>query len=241
MAPILPPLTTIPTPVVTPDLTGPITAAAITPSGPALIVQPTPPPQPPKTATPIVTKPQVSPPKPPAPASPVAPKKHPNISSVDLTKIINSNQVTGQLLTLPPSVLNHLDLKQPLALRVDDKMLMIPPNCFISSGSSIKVFLPPGTLPKNLFQEPSQPVNFNFQSKQNQQVLNFSIGSPAKKKRSNITDETENSEEAERAARLSKKQLKMLTPEKCHFQKLHTGYDCMIKIFKYLKISDLLR
>ena len=160
---------------------------------------------------------------------------------MDLSKIINQNQVSGQLLTLPPGVLNHLDMTQPLALKVNNKVLMIPPNCFISSDLAVKVFLPPGTLPNTLFKEKNLPINFNFYAKNNEQILNFTETNDPPMNNDKGGDNDKENEGCDKLGRLSRRQVKTVNPNECHFQKLHSGYDCMINIFRYLSVADLLR
>ena len=123
---------------------------------------------------------------------------------------------------------------------------MIPSNCFISSASGVKVFLPPGTLPNNLFQEPSKAVNFNFQSKDAQQTLNFnaaiSTDTISEVPRTTVAGVASSGiSTSPSTARMSRRQFKGINPGECHFQKLHCGYDCMIALFKYLQVADLLR
>jgi hypothetical protein len=44
-----------------------------------------------------------------------------------------------QLMSLPPSMLTRLDLSQPLAIKMNNAKVVIPPSCIIKSQEGVKV------------------------------------------------------------------------------------------------------
>ena len=54
--------------------------------------------------------------------------------------------INGQLITLPTSLTNKLNLTKSVNLKWGGQSYIIPPNCFFSTGDGLKVLLPSGTL-----------------------------------------------------------------------------------------------
>ncbi|PVD26670.1 hypothetical protein C0Q70_14348 [Pomacea canaliculata] len=51
----------------------------------------------------------------------------------------------AQLLTLPASILKRVNVNQPLALKINNRHIVVPPYCLLKSKEAVKVVLPPGT------------------------------------------------------------------------------------------------
>ena len=163
--------------------------------------------------------------------------------------------ISGQLLTLPPNVASKLDAGSPLAVKMQGQSVVIPPNCFVNTPNGLKIFLPAGTLPVQ--NNANVPMNINFQS---EKVLHQGKIPPTPKTSETITvngdgetsqgispvnnerkEEISPSTSKETVPPGSKRKSRRLAKRTCAFQKLHDGFDCMIQIFKYLSIKELLR
>ncbi|KAJ8308611.1 hypothetical protein KUTeg_013485 [Tegillarca granosa] len=54
---------------------------------------------------------------------------------------------SGQLLTLPTAVTKRLNLTQPLALKINNMQVIVPPSSFLHTTEGLRVFLPRNTFP----------------------------------------------------------------------------------------------
>ncbi|XP_076442649.1 uncharacterized protein LOC143281335 isoform X2 [Babylonia areolata] len=88
---------------------------------------PRPPPPPPSTALPLTVLP-------------------PSAHTVCLP-VSGSGVPQPQMMTLPASLLGRLNLNQPLALKLNNAQVVVPPSCLISTKEGLKVLLPPSTFP----------------------------------------------------------------------------------------------
>lgn len=140
-----------------------------------------------------------------------------------------NSPISGQLLTLPSSVLSKVNSQQPLSLRVNNQKLVIPPNCFISTPEGVKVFLPAGTLPSAVFNAENKAANMklNVNKEQQEQGLSLLPGTDSEAKESSNGNQT----------------LEHLLPkdDTCYFEKLQIGVDIVLNIFRFLPLRDLLR
>ena len=171
------------------------------------------------TSLPLIRN--IAPPRPPRPVLP-APQR------LTFRATDPRTAVTGQLLTLPPSLAVKVNLSQSLQIRVLDQKLLVPPTCFLSTSAGIKVILPPGALPEEMVHPGgSKPLSLTFQeeSDKSPQTLNLAAL------------ESLRPDEAVSSATTSQKDRKPV----CHFKKLHVGYESLFFIFKHLKLIDLLR
>ena len=155
----------------------------------------------------------------------------PNMKAIQpnvMSNIQPNTPISGQLLTLPTSVLSKVNSQQPLSLKVNNQKLVIPPNCFISTPDGVKVFLPSGTLPSSVVNSENKAANMklNVNKEQNQQDLSLlpddeaSAQSPGVGVVPDTLAPTDNT---------------------CYFEKLQVGVDVILNIFRFLPHCDLLR
>ncbi|KAL8572560.1 hypothetical protein ACOMHN_040464 [Nucella lapillus] len=80
----------------------------------------------------------------------VHPPLHPALTILptsSLPVVSGGVQPQSQMITLPASILTRLNLNQPLALKVNNSHVVVPPSCLITSKDGLKVLLPPSTFP----------------------------------------------------------------------------------------------
>ena len=149
--------------------------------------------------------------------------------------------VNGQILALPNNVTTKLNLTKPISLKVNGQRFVIPPNCFINTSEGAKVYLPQGYLPGNMMQGPTSPLSVNLSKgpETDGQVIN--ISPYADKITNGTSDKRDSSINNNKKLRRSARKFKAIDPTKCFIQPLHGGFDCMLHIFKYLGLKDLLR
>lgn len=152
-----------------------------------------------------------------------------SISSSVMAGLVPNEPISGQLLTLPASVLSKVNAHQPLSLRVNDQRLTIPPSCFITTPDGVKVFLPTGTLPPTVFSAENRATNLqlNVNKTNNNQALSLLDGD----EKENVPDERKGTEPDVTAP----------TDTTCYLEKLQVGVDVLLRIFRYLPHCDLLR
>lgn len=80
---------------------------------------------------------------PPTPVTSTSTSKTP---PVRIPASFDPNNISGQLITLPPSLTSKLNLTKSVNLKWNGQSYVIPPNCFISTPDGLKVLLPAGTL-----------------------------------------------------------------------------------------------
>lgn len=170
--------------------------------------------------------------------------------------VVNAKSVTpmnGQLLTLPPPVVKKLTLNKPLALKINNRQITVPPSGFFQSTEGLKVFLPPNTFPTADENIVNVSVT-NEKSVEDESVAKSSTASGSaesqtsvKKELSPNKDETnKNNEKSELVTEVTKVSSGDVTRNKfykkcCTIKQLHGGYDCMFHIFKLLALKDLVR
>lgn len=137
---------------------------------------------------------------------------------------------SGQMLTLPSTVLKVLDLDKRIMLSVNGSSIEIGSESFKCSGDNVRIYLPSGTLPNShVASGAGKPLNIHVDRlNPDYQVLTL---------RDNNTSTTE---EVSSAPSSSARNAAML-PQDCHFLKLQLGFDCMLEVFKYLPLVDLFR
>lgn len=149
--------------------------------------------------------------------------------------------LNAQLLTLPEGVTKRLKLSQPLALKINNIQIVVPPSCVINSSDGLKVLLPPNTfpLPTDPNAKLSVTVSNNTASMDSADPKQGSPAvqppgeePPAAKKDMSIISSP--------STRASKRR-QAIDATCCYIKKLYAGYDCMLQIFEYLRTKDLLR
>lgn len=173
----------------------------------------------------------VSQPPPKLTAAPT-PKSSPDTNGIEITQTTKN----GQLLTLPSAVAKRLNLKQPLALKINNMQITVPPSCLLVTADGLKVFLPPKTFPVQLGETAKLCVTVtNDKSSSPKTKISVNIGDgSASLKEQNETPDSKSS----RSARHSKSGI---NPGSCHIKMLYGGFDCMLCIFQYLNMHDLAR
>ena len=155
---------------------------------------------------------------------------------------MNPNQIAGQLLSLPPGLALKLSMRENLTLRVHGKTFIVPPSCFVSTQDGVKVLLPPGSLPEK--PNASSMMDMTMQaSAGGTQILAVSDTSANldSTKRSNGARGSGMAETtAQWKKRRNQRNNAAIFKELCYIQKLHGGNDCMIHIFEYLNLAQLL-
>jgi len=149
--------------------------------------------------------------------------------------VVNASAVgtpmNGQLLTLPQAVVKKLTLNKALALKINNKQVVVPPSGFFQSSEGLKVFLPPDTFP-------SEGINVVAVSDAKKSTENSEVSK--QKQQSNSNSTTESNElsvgKVVRDIKKSKHYSKC-----CLMQRLYCGFDVMEHIFKCLSVVDLLR
>jgi hypothetical protein len=133
-------------------------------------------------------------------------------------------------------VAKRLNLKQPLALKINNMQITVPPSCLLVTADGLKVFLPPKTFPVQLGETAKLCVtvtNDKSSSPKTKISVNIGDGNGSQKE----TPATPNSKSS-RSPRHSKSGI---NPANCHVKKLYGGFDCMLCIFQYLNMHDLAR
>lgn len=195
-------------------------------------------------------------PKPIAAATPVSPTP----IKVNLpTGAVAPNQISGQLITLPPHVTTKLNLQKPLNLKLNGQTFHIPPNCFIATSDGVKVLLPPGSLPDNVAKGgASNPLAISTSKPAGSQQLDVrsmvngdtasnkdsvvDLTSDSQLPNSQANEQDKNKDKDKSDKRSQRKTVKTgMDKNLCHFRKLHAGFDCMVHIFRLLTVPDLLR
>lgn len=182
-------------------------------------------------STNVSSFPSVSPISQPPPKLTAAPtpKSSPSTNGVELTQTTKN----GQLLTLPSAVSKRLNLKQPLALKINNMQITVPPSCLLLTGDGLKVFLPPKTFPVQLGETAKLCVTVtNDKSSPSSTKISVSIGDGNSPK----TDTPES-----KSSRSTRHWKSGINPGNCHIKKLYGGFDCMLCIFEYLNMHDLAR
>lgn len=140
-----------------------------------------------------------------------------------------STAASGQMLTLPSTVLKVLDLDKRIMLSVNGSSIEIGSENFKCSGDNVRIYLPPGTLPNShVASGAGKPLNIHVDRlNPDCQVLTL---------RDNNTSTTDEVSSVSSSARNA-----AMLPQDCHFLKLQLGFDCMLEVFKYLSLVDLFR
>lgn len=145
-------------------------------------------------------------------------------------------EVSGQVLTLPGGIMHKLDLNKNIALKVNGTKYMVPPSCMMSTPDGVRVYLPPGYLPDKMSQGPSKPLGIRV-GPISDSTQNLSVSSIANAEAATAV----NPEASGTSRRVSSKRLREVKNRVCHFHVLHVGFDCMLAIFEYLDLPNLLR
>ena len=168
-----------------------------------------------------------------------------NLSGPVVVNAKSCAPLNGQLLTLPPAVVKRLTLSKPLALKINNRQINVPPSGFFQTASGLKVFLPPNTFPtaedNTIAEDDNKGKEGKTENKdkasdekgENEPELNCS---QTESKREETCLEAMTSPEKSRNIRTSKRYQKL-----CFIKMLFGAYDCMECIFRYLNIRDLVR
>jgi hypothetical protein len=176
--------------------------------------------------------------------------------------VVNAKSITpmnGQLLTLPQPLVRKLTLNKPLALKINNRQITVPPSGFFPSSEGLKIFLPPNTFPtaedgdndvtvsnEKTDDEESVPVS---KSEKSSAIEKSSAESQPSvkadvdpKENLNKTDgELKGKNEVVSSANKMDIKRNKFYSKCCFIQKLYGGYDCMFHIFKHLELIDLVR
>lgn len=188
-----------------------------------------------------------------------------------------------QMLMLPESVSYKLDMQQPLVLKLGGQKVLLQPSAFVKTSEGVKVCLPEGLLPQNLFvPKHSAPSSTrtnrpngatavalqdlcpqkNVAIATNSQTEHGHIAIEAWTVGSKISDCTDKWS-LSKAAQLSLSSSPVIAVDSpcptticrtssgvkamkmkemfAHCYMLHSGFDSMLHILRYLGLSDLLR
>ncbi|XP_064600136.1 uncharacterized protein LOC135466530 [Liolophura sinensis] len=147
----------------------------------------------------------------------------------------------AQLLTLPSAVVSRLNLKQPLALKINNVQVVAPPSCFMKSHDGVvKVCLPAHTIP--LLAGTSSTLNMQVKVSGDSQNNSLKLvqADPSALDSLSKTDKAPDGSVPckmdSRSTSKPKRNLKI-----CHFRNLWSGYEAMQRIFTHLHVKDLLR
>ena len=143
-----------------------------------------------------------------------------------------NKSVSGQMLTLPPTVLRVLDLNKQVRLNVNGSTVIVSPDSFKCVDNGVRIFLPAGTLPHSLVAPGAgKPLNIHVdKTNPDCQVLNL-----------REMDAAHGLKVANSAIASRKNLVNVKFAPVCHFLKIQLGFDCMLEIFKYLSLADVLR
>lgn len=172
--------------------------------------------------------------------------------------VVNAKSVTpmnGQLLTLPPPVVKKLTLNKPLALKINNRQITVPPSGFFQSVEGLKVFLPPNTFPTA--DENVVNVSVSNEKSHEDETVTLSKSSTSKscaesqnsaKTDTNLeTDKTDkNCDKAKPVQEMTSAKTLDIRKNKfynkcCLLKRLDGGLDCMFHIFQFLDLKDLVR
>lgn len=153
---------------------------------------------------------------------------------------------SGQLLTLPSAVAKRLNPSLPLALRINNMQLLIPPSRCINTAEGLKVFLPPKTFSVPSGSTTTMNITFSSGSMSADNAKDLSLSMLSKDKSMSL-DMCDQVVDLSKTAETSKPVLKVTERRNkmknylCPFKTLYSGYNTMIQIFSYLSAGDLVR
>ncbi|KAK7492316.1 hypothetical protein BaRGS_00016413 [Batillaria attramentaria] len=161
----------------------------------------------------------------------------------------------AQLLTLPAAVMSRLNLGQPLALKINNTQVVVPPSCVISSKEGLKVLLPPSTFPlpsdpnvKLSVTVSNNPVSSSPDTTPTTVTSSSNVSHSSKITTSTASDKGKTSVSVTPSAEgvCTRRRRRMadragIDPSQCMMHRLFGGFDSMLHIFRYLGVLDLLR
>lgn len=158
--------------------------------------------------------------------------------------VVNAKSVApmnGQLLTLPPPVVKKLTLNKPLALKINNRQITVPPSGFFQSSEGLKVFLPPNTFPT----ADENIVNVSV-TNEKEDCASTPKSDSTESQKCAKSDHSPLKDKTDKADQKVKREAKDIKRNKfygkcCLIQRLYGGYDSMFHIFKFLDVKDLLR
>lgn len=160
------------------------------------------------------------------------------------------NGKTGQILTLPGAVTKRLNLQQPLALKINNVQITVPPSSLLLTSDGLKLFLPPKTFPLQMGETAKLSVtvtNDKSNSSQPEVSVNINTDSPDSSGVGNLkplsgdTVSSTGQSKVNTSTHRSTRWRAGINPGMCYVKKLYGGFDCMFCIFQYLNMKDLLR
>ncbi|XP_060077099.1 uncharacterized protein LOC132556682 [Ylistrum balloti] len=170
--------------------------------------------------------------------------------SSHLTNGTSSQEVngkTGQILTLPSAVAKRLNLQQPLALKINNVQITVPPSSFLFTMEGLKLFLPPKTFPLQSGETAKLSVTVtNDKSNASQPEVSVKINTEQADGLGSIKPlsgdfSTAPAHSSANANHRKTRWKNGINPGMCYVKKLYGGFDCMFCIFQYLNMKDLLR
>lgn len=158
-----------------------------------------------------------------------------------------TDQVSGQIINLPFNISRKLDFEKKVSLKHEDLVYNIPPACFITSGSNVKVVLPPGTLPDAVVKGgPSNPIYFTTGRQGTNSITmrtmftdNDDDGEADSSNVISVTQANQSRAAQKRAANQNRARAQAIA--RGSIESLHVGFDCMSAIFQHLKLIDVMR
>lgn len=150
----------------------------------------------------------------------------------------DNKSTPAQLLTLPSAVVSRLNLKQPLALKINNVQVVAPPSCFMKSQDGVvKVCLPANTIP--LLAGASSTLNMQVKvsgDSQDNSLKLVQADPSASDKTDKVSDPSVPCKMEFRSPSTPRH-----SPKICHFRSLWCGYEAIQQIFTHLHVRDLLR
>lgn len=172
--------------------------------------------------------------------------------TINVSQLSSQQQVSGHVLTLPPSIQGRVNVNNSLSIRVNNQNIVVPPSCLISTPMGIKVFLPPGIVSTamdmsgqdsargaTVYTNASNPQKLSVKQQGEVILANTPPPSMTSKPATFVIPKVTTLDKTK--VKVSKKKLTGINPAECFVSQLHGGFDCMLRIFQYLKVADLLR
>ncbi|KAK3608612.1 hypothetical protein CHS0354_042610 [Potamilus streckersoni] len=161
----------------------------------------------------------------------------------------NSNMREGQILTLPPAVVKRLSLNRPLALKINNMQIIVPPSGFFQGSDGLKVFLPPntfnggnlGNISVTVTNQKELPVMTRNNEKSSEHKGSHSDSSPQENSDSKVATDKQSKHTHAPLFRRKRNTKSGIDYSSCFIHRLHGGSDCMLQIFYYLNVRDLVR
>lgn len=172
---------------------------------------------------------------------------------------VSGSTKSGQILMLPGPVSKRLNLQQPLALKINNVQITVPPSSFLYTAEGLKLFLPPKTFPLQQGETAKLSVTVtNDKSSNSPAEVRVSVSTTNVTESSSLgvlkplsadppatststLDKSVCDSTPDKSGRKTRNWKTGINPGMCYVKKLYGGFDCMFCIFHYLNMKDLLR